>query len=117
MSERITSYSEFWPYYLREHSRTSCRVAHYIGTSAGIVALVLLIATGNWWWLLVGLVSGYGPAWIGHYFFEKNRPATFQYPFWSFYSDFRMYFCFVSGRLGTELSRAGVSAGPTAPAS
>lgn len=109
--ERITTYQAFWPYYLREHSKPLGRAFHYFGTTLAILCLLALLGTGDWRFLPLGLVCGYGPAWIGHFFIEKNRPATFRYPFWSLFSDFRMYFCFLTGSLAGELEKAGVSAG------
>jgi len=113
MSERIESYAEFWPYYLREHSLLSCRVLHYAGTLGSLVMLGVALYT-NLWLLLAVPLCGYAPAWIGHFFIEKNRPATFTYPLWSLVSDFRMFALAMSGRLGPELDRAGISRQPAA---
>lgn len=106
MADKIETYAEFWPFYLREHSNLTCRVLHYIGSSAAIACLVMLMRTGQPWWFLGGLVSAYGCAWIGHFVFEKNRPATFQYPLWSFFSDWRMVFLAFTFQLRPELEKA-----------
>ena len=102
---RFQTYAEFWPYYLGEHQSPVCRALHYVGSANGLYCLAMLIWTLNPWFLLAGLVGGYGMAWIGHFFIEKNRLATFTYPLWSFISDYRMFFAFLVGRLGGELER------------
>lgn len=108
MTVKTTHYAEFWPYYLREHSKTKCRQLHYIGTTLALLSLLAAFAFMMPWLILLAVVAGYGPAWIAHFFVEKNRPATFTYPFWSLYSDFRMYFYWLSGKLPEELRKAGI---------
>ena len=96
---RIATYADFYRSYLREHSHPVCRLLHVLGTSLVLATLAYALAARAYWALLFMPVCGYGFAWVGHYFFEKNRPTTFRYPIWSFISDFRMFFAFISGRL------------------
>ena len=106
--ERYTSFRDFWPYYLREHARPGTRALHYVGTSLVVLLLIAGLVTQTWWLLAVVPVAGYGFAWAGHAFSEHNRPATFTYPRWSLLADFRMWWLWLTGRLGPELAAAGV---------
>lgn len=96
---RFTSFAEFWPHYLSEHSKPVTRVLHYLGTLIAIGLLIALIATGRWWLFPLAFLPGYAFAWVGHFFFEKNRPATFTYPLWSFMGDWKMLALMLTGRL------------------
>ena len=93
------SFAEFYPYYLSEHSTASCRRMHFLGSTLALVCLVLLLATGQPAYLLYGLLCGYGFAWIGHYVFEKNQPASFKRPLYSFMGDWVMYAQILRGRV------------------
>ena len=99
--ERFKSFSEFYPFYLSEHANSSCRGLHYIGSSLVLALLGYVLATGSWMLLWLLPVIGYGFAWIGHFVFEKNRPATFQYPLWSLIGDWVMLKDFLTGRLSS----------------
>jgi hypothetical protein len=110
----IGTYRDFWPYYLQEHSRPQTRAIHYVGTGLATLCFLAFIVTGNLWFVAAALVSGYAFAWVGHFFIEKNRPATFTYPFWSLISDFRMAWSWVTGNLNGELERAGIGRSPGA---
>ncbi len=109
MARLAASYREFWPIYLREHSRPATRGLHYLGTGLGLALLAAAILTADWRLLPAALVAGYAFAWIGHAAVERNRPATFSHPLWSFVSDFRMFGLWASGRLGRELARHGLT--------
>jgi hypothetical protein len=93
------SFSDFWPHYLGEHSKPATRLLHCVGSIAAIALLLVLIAIRKWWLFPLALVPGYGMAWVGHFFVEKNRPATFTYPMWSFMGDWKMLALMVTGKL------------------
>ncbi|CAJ0697651.1 hypothetical protein LMG19089_01925 [Ralstonia edaphis] len=90
-THRFGSFAEFYPYYLSEHQDRTCRRLHFAGSTVALVCLFLLVFTGDLWWLLGAAVSGYAFAWVGHFGFEKNRPATFRHPFYSLMGDWVMY--------------------------
>ncbi|WP_093510884.1 DUF962 domain-containing protein [Sphingopyxis sp. YR583] len=112
MSRLYTSFAEFWPFYLREHSKASTRALHYIGTSLVVLIAIAAVLSGRWGWLIALPVAGYFFAWVAHFGVEKNRPATFTYPLWSLAADFKMWGLWLTGRLGPELDRAGVARPP-----
>ena len=107
-TNRITSYKEFFPFYLREHSKKATRAFHYVGTLTALSLLGWTIATSAWWFIPLYFVIGYGFAWYSHFFIEHNKPATFTYPFWSFIGDHHMLSLFLTGRLKKRLNDAGV---------
>ena len=104
--DHIASYAEFWPFYVREHSKRLTRLLHLFGTTLGVGLLVYFVATGRWYFFPVFFVVGYAFAWFAHFVVEKNRPATFKYPFWSFISDFKMIWYMLTGRMAGEIERA-----------
>jgi hypothetical protein len=103
MMERYRSFSEFWPFYVLEHSKPGTRKLHFIGTTLLFLCLAAIPLTRSLWFLLIGIVAAYGCAWIGHFFVEKNRPATFQYPFLSLLGDFKMYAMMLAGKMDQEI--------------
>jgi hypothetical protein len=106
MSRRLGSYEDFWPYYVSQHLNPICRGLHFLGTFLVILCLVAAVLFFSRTWLLASLFAGYGFAWVGHFFFERNRPATFTYPLWSLRGDFRMFRLTLLGRMASEIARA-----------
>ena len=102
------TYAAFWPFYLREHAQPGTRLVHFAGTYIALGLAIAALVTLTWWLVPAAIVAGYLFAWISHAFIERNRPATFTYPLWSFISDWRMAFLWTTGGLGKELDRAGV---------
>ena len=113
IDKKLKTFEEFWPHYLGEHLHPANRVLHFIGTSLvyGMVTLALVHSPR---WLAIAPLAGYGFAWIGHFFVERNRPATFTYPWWSLRGDFRMHARMLTGRLRLDLDRIR-AASPLAP--
>lgn len=109
MAREYTSFADFWPFYLREHSKPQTRALHYVGTTLVVAIAAYAVFSGSWILLVTLPVAGYFFAWVAHFTVEKNRPATFTYPLWSLIADFRMWALWLTGRLEPELKRAGVN--------
>ena len=101
-----TTLWDFYPYYLTEHARPINRSFHFFGTTLVIGFFIAALVTQNWWLLLALPLAGYGFAWVGHFVLEKNRPATFKYPFYSLASDFVMYFHIITGQINRKVDEA-----------
>ncbi|MHB1544978.1 MAG: Mpo1-like protein [Gammaproteobacteria bacterium] len=91
MKRDFVTFSEFYRYYLTQHSTINCRRMHFVGTLLVIMDLAFALIQHNFWWLIWAPFLGYGCAWLGHGLFEKNRPATFGHPIWSLIGDGRMF--------------------------
>src|SRR5256885_1871749 len=102
---QFKSFAEFYPFYLQEHSNRTCRRLHFVGSTLALLCLFALFLTGNFWFLLGGLLFGYGFAWIGHFGFEKNRPASFKRPLYSFRGDWVMWRDILTGRIARSEER------------
>lgn len=92
-------FGDFYPYYLTEHANRTSRRLHFIGTSIAVVLLMTAVTTRAWWLVGVALVQGYAFAWVGHFFFERNRPATFKYPLMSLMGDWRLWWEILAGKI------------------
>ncbi len=110
--DHYNTLQEFWPFYLHEHSSARNRLLHFIGSSLGLIIFAVGLGLGNYVLVIPALISGYAFAWFGHFFIEKNRPATFRYPLKSFLSDWRMWFTMATGRIAAELKKHGIESRP-----
>src|SRR5258706_10332669 len=99
------NYAEFWDFYVAEHRLPLTRLLHFVGTSLGIALAVFFVARRQWYFFPVFFIVGYGFAWFAHFVIEKNKPASFRFPFWSFISDFKMMWYMVTGQIGAEIER------------
>ena len=102
MAEVMKDYrtlEEFYPYYLGEHSNRTCRRLHFIGTSLGLLLFLAGLSTQTWWLIPVAFVQGYAFAWVGHFYFEHNKPATFKYPWLSYRGDWKMWWDMLKGKI------------------
>mgnify|MGYP000173855726 CR=1 FL=1 len=98
----FTSFKAFYPFYLNEHKDGTCRTLHFIGSWLIIGVNPLAIYTANWPLLWFIPVIGYGFAWVGHFFFEKNRPATFKHPLYSLMGDWVMFKDILTGKISLK---------------
>ena len=98
-TQRFASFNDFYPYYLREHSSRASRRLHVIGTALALVLLIVALVTRTWNLLWAVPLAGYLFAWVGHFVFEKNRPATFRHPIYSLRGDFTMLRDVLTGKL------------------
>lgn len=99
MTEDYQSFRDFYPFYLTEHSHKLCRRMHFIGTTLVILTAIYVLLARQWWGALLIPLFGYGFAWLGHFLYEKNRPATFRYPLYSLLGDWVMYWQMLRGRV------------------
>ncbi len=109
MTRKYTTFAEFWPFYLQEHSKPRTRALHYIGTTLVVAIAAYALFSGRYWWFAAMPLAGYFFAWAAHFAVEKNRPATFTYPLWSLVADFRMWWLWLTGRMGKELRQLGIT--------
>jgi hypothetical protein len=89
--ERFDTFTDFYPFYLSEHANRVSRRLHVVGTSFAVAALIIALVTQAWWLVAAAVVQGYAFAWVGHFFFERNKPATFKYPRFSLMGDWRLW--------------------------
>ena len=111
MSQRersLGTFAEFWPEYVRAHSRPATRLVHLVGTLGGWMLLGAALAERRWWWIVPAVLLPYALAWTSHFLLERNKPVSFEHPLWSWWADQRMVFLMVLGRMGREVRRYAV---------
>jgi hypothetical protein len=106
MKRRLSSFEEFWPYYVAQHAHPANQALHFIGTSLALAVVAAAATVGTPQWLLLAPVAGYGLAWVGHLFVERNRPTTVKHPAWSLRGGFRMYRLMWMAQMEPEVARA-----------
>lgn len=104
--KKYKTFWSFYPYYLTEHKNRISRTLHFLGTGLIFFCLIFGLFSGKWFWFVVIPICGYGFAWVGHFFFEKNKPATFSYPLYSLVSDFVMFWHILTCQIGTKIKEA-----------
>ena len=105
------TFRDFYPYYLSEHRNPTCRKLHFVGSWIVVALVAVALFTRNAWVLLLVPVAGYGFAWVGHFAFEKNRPATFKHPLYSLLGDWVMFWQLLTGKIPFEERNAGAGPG------
>ena len=98
-AQRFISFAEFYPFYLGEHRNATCRVLHFCGTSIALTLTLFALWSGQYWLIAVAVIQGYAWAWVGHFGFEKNKPASFKQPLYSFMGDWVMWFHLLTGKI------------------
>jgi hypothetical protein len=93
------TFEDFYPFYLSEHANRISRRLHFTGTSIAAALLVAALLTRLWWLVALAVVQGYAFAWVGHFFFERNKPATFKYPWFSLMGDWRLWWDLLTRKL------------------
>ncbi|MFT7261352.1 MAG: hypothetical protein ACI9MS_003226 [Glaciecola sp.] len=102
MEQKYTNFSEFYPYYLSEHANSTCRLLHFIGSWLVLFLITYALITSRFALLWFIPIIGYGFAWVGHFFYEHNKPATFQYPFYSLMGDWVMFKDILTGKVSLK---------------
>ena len=104
-AQHFQSFDEFWPHYVREHAKKTTRTLHFVGLTAAMASAAGGLLLRKRSLLALAPIAGYGLAWIGHFFVEKNRPASFEHPMWSFRADLLMWSKIVAGTMDAEVER------------
>ena len=98
-AQRFNSFAEFYPFYLGEHRNSTCRALHFCGTSIALTLTLYALWSGQYWLIALAVIQGYAWAWVGHFGFEKNKPASFKQPLYSFMGDWMMWFLLLTGKI------------------